>query len=44
MTLANGKQTTTYFSVTSSTFRPDLLANTSTRTYVAYLFKSIDEL
>ena len=43
MTLANGKQTTTYFpSVTSSTFRPDSSANTSTRTYVAYLFKSID--
>ena len=41
-TLANAGQTTTYMtSVSSSTFTPTSSANTSTRTYVAYLFRSI---
>ena len=42
MTLNNGAQSSTYVSaVSSSTFTPTSSANTSTRTYVAYLFRSI---
>ena len=42
-TLTNAKQTSTYVSaVSSSTFTPTTSANTSTRTYVAYLFRNIE--
>ena len=42
-TLNAAAQTTTYFtSVSSSTFTPTSSANTSTRAYTAYLFKSIE--
>ena len=43
MTLTNAKQTSTYVSaLSSSTFTPASSANTSTRTYVAYLFRNIE--